>query len=120
MRGRSGNWGRFKVCGVAYAKSNSPTGPFQRAGKILQTDPNIANGPGHFSVVQILGMDDYIVYQCHPLGTTGANERLLAIDLMRFDASGDIEPQKMTKEGAWSPLSAKRIEEAVRGKRVAM
>jgi beta-xylosidase len=101
-----GNWGDSSY-GVAYAKSNSPTGPFQRVGKILQTDPNIANGPGHHSVVQIPGTDDwYIVYHRHPLGTTGANERLLAIDPMYFDASGDIEPVKMTKEGAGPrPLS---------------
>jgi beta-xylosidase len=94
-----GNWGDSSY-GVAYARSNSPTGPFERAGKILQTDANIANGPGHHSVVQIPGTDDwYIVYHRHPLGTTGANERLMAIDSMHFDANGNIEPVVMTKEG---------------------
>jgi beta-xylosidase len=94
-----GNWGDSSY-GVAYARSNSPTGPFQRAGKILQTDVNIANGPGHHSVVQIPGTDDwYIVYHRHPPGTTGANERLLAIDRMYFDANDDIEPVKMTRDG---------------------
>ena len=86
--------------GVAYAKSNSPTGPFVRAGKILQTDPNIANGPGHHSAVQIPGTDDwYIVYHRHPLGTTGGNDRVMAIDRMLFDANGNIEPIRMTKDG---------------------
>ncbi len=86
--------------GVAYAKGSSPTGPFIRAGKILGSDPTVANGPGHHSVLQIPGTDDwYIVYHRHPLGTTGPNERVLAIDRMVFDANGAIEPVKMTKDG---------------------
>lgn len=97
-----GDWGN-STYGVAYARGNSPTGPFKRAGKILQTDAAIANGPGHHSVVQIPGTDDwYIVYHRHPLGTTGANQRVMAIDAMHFDANGDIEPIKMTKGGVGS------------------
>ncbi|RRA47328.1 arabinan endo-1,5-alpha-L-arabinosidase [Acidipila sp. EB88] len=95
-----GDWGGSSY-GVAYAKSTSPTGPFVRVGKILQTDPAVANGPGHHSVLQIPGTDEwYIVYHRHPLGTTGPNERVLAIDRMVFDAHGDIEPVKMTMQGA--------------------
>ena len=94
-----GDWGD-STYGVAYAKSTSPTGPFVRAGKILQTDSNTANGPGHHSVLQIPGTDEwYIVYHRHPLGTTGANQRVIAIDRMYFDAEGNIEPVKMTKDG---------------------
>jgi beta-xylosidase len=94
-----GSW-ENATYGVAYAKSASPTGPFVRVGKILETDPEIANGPGHHSVVEIPGTDQwYIVYHRHPLGTTGANQRVLAIDRMYFDANGDIEPVKMTKDG---------------------
>ncbi len=101
-----GDWGDSSY-GVAYARSNSPTGPFVRAGKILSTDPAIANGPGHHSVLQIPGTDDwYIVYHRHPLGTTGPNQRVMAIDRMFFTADGDIEPVKMTKDGPGSrPLS---------------
>ena len=94
-----GDWGDATY-GVAYAKGASPTGPFERIGKILQTDPKIANGPGHHSVLQIPGTDVwYIVYHRHPLGTNGANQRVLAIDRMYFDAKGDIEPVRMTLEG---------------------
>jgi len=94
-----GSW-ENATYGVAYAKSTSPTGPFVRAGKILQTDPAIANGPGHHSVVQIPGTDDwYIVYHRHPLGTNGANQRVMAIDRLIFDKDGNIEPVKMTKDG---------------------
>ncbi|WP_446742538.1 glycoside hydrolase family 43 protein [Silvibacterium acidisoli] len=94
-----GDWGN-STYGVAYAKSTSPTGPFERVGKILSTDPAIANGPGHHSVLQIPSTDEwYIVYHRHPLGTTGANQRVVAIDKMFFDAQGNIEPVKMTKDG---------------------
>ena len=94
-----GNW-EDPSYGVAYAKGTSPTGPFVRAGKILSTDPAVANGPGHHSVLQIPGTDDwYILYHRHPLGTTGANQRVMAIDRMTFNGSGDIEPVKMTANG---------------------
>ena len=94
-----GDWGDASY-GVAYAKSNSPTGPFVRAGKILSTDAKVANGPGHHSVLQIPGADEYyIVYHRHPLGTTGINQRVLAIDRMRFDAAGNIQPVAITTAG---------------------
>ena len=38
---------------VAYAVGASPLGPFERAGKILQQDSNVATGAGHHSVIQI-------------------------------------------------------------------
>lgn len=94
-----GDWGN-STYGVAYAKGASPTGPFTPGGKILMTDPTIAKGPGHHSVLHIPGTDDfYIVYHRHPLGTTGPNERVLAIDRMIFNKDGNIEPIKMTSEG---------------------
>ena len=69
-------------------------------GKILTTDPAIALGPGHHSVLQLPGTDHwYIVYHRHPLGTTDGNERTLAIDAMHFDGEGRIEPVRMTAEG---------------------
>ncbi len=94
-----GDWGDASY-GVAYAKGSSPQGPFVRAGKILSTDAAVANGPGHHSVVNIPGTDDwYIVYHRHPLGTTSSNERVMAIDRMIFDANGNIEPVKLTQAG---------------------
>jgi beta-xylosidase len=104
-----GSWENASY-GVAYARSNSPAGPFERIGKILQTDPAIANGPGHHSVLQIPGTDDwYIVYHRHPLGTIGANQRVMAIDAMHFDTRGNIEPIRMTNNGpAARPLPPSR------------
>ncbi len=94
-----GDWGDASY-GVAYAKGSSPTGPFTPGGKILVTATAIAKGPGHHSVLHIPGTDEfYIVYHRHPLGTTGPNERVLAIDRMVFDKDGNIEPVKMSKQG---------------------
>ena len=94
-----GDWGDASY-GVAYAKGSSPTGPFVRAGKILGTDPAVANGPGHHSVLRLPGTDEwYIVYHRHPLGDSDPNHRYLAIDRMLFNQNGDIEPVKMTVQG---------------------
>ena len=94
-----GDWGGADY-GVAYAKGNSPTGPFTREGKILKSDPAVATGPGHHSVLHIPSTDDwYIVYHRHPLNSTGISKRVVAIDKLVFDKDGNIEPIVMTKDG---------------------
>jgi beta-xylosidase len=99
-----GDWGGSDY-GVAYAKSSSPVGPFTRVGKILQTDPAIAKGPGHHSVLHIPNTDDwYIVYHRHPLNSTGISKRVMAIDKMVFDKDGNIEHVAMTKNGPGTRL----------------
>ncbi len=85
---------------VAYAVGDSPFGPFERIGKILQQDPTVATGAGHHSVLHAPGSDKwYIVYHRRPLGETDRNHRVTSIDELRFDAKGLIEPVKITKEG---------------------
>jgi len=85
---------------VAYAMADSPTGPFQRIGKILQQDPKVATGAGHHSVIQLPGKDVYyIVYHRRPLGETDGNHRVTCIDRMEFDEQGLIKPVKITFEG---------------------
>lgn len=85
---------------VAYAVADSPFGPFQRIGKILQQDPKVATGAGHHSVIQVPGTDEwYIVYHRRPLGETDRNARVVCIDRMIFNAKGLIEPVKITVEG---------------------
>jgi beta-xylosidase len=85
---------------VAYARSDTPFGPFKSQGKILQQDMRIARGAGHHSVVNIPGTDDwYIVYHRRPLGETDGNHRELAIDRMVFEPDGHIRPVVMTNEG---------------------
>jgi len=85
---------------VAYAVANSPFGPFERVGKILQQDSTVARGAGHHSVVNVPGTNRwYIVYHRRPLGETDGNHRETCIDIMEFDNNGMIKPVKITKEG---------------------
>ena len=92
-----GGWGGPDYC-VAYAISDSPFGPFQRIGKILQQDPEVATGAGHHSVIKRPGTDEYyIVYHRRPLGDTGRDHRVTCIDRLEFDEQGFILPVKMTK-----------------------
>lgn len=97
---------------VAYAIADSPLGPFERIGKILQQDPEVATGAGHHSVLHIPDSDDYyIVYHRRPLGETNGNHRVVCIDRMTFDEHGKINPVKITFEGVeaveWPPASDK-------------
>jgi beta-xylosidase len=88
---------------VAYAISDSPLGPFNRIGKILQQDPEIATGAGHHSVIQIPDTDEwYIVYHRRPLGEHDGNHRVTCIDQMFFDEEGFIIPVRLTNEGVTS------------------
>lgn len=85
---------------VAYAIADSPFGPFERVGKILQQDPKVATGAGHHSVIQVPGKDEwYIVYHRRPLTETDGNHRETCIDVMSFDEKGMINPVKITREG---------------------
>ncbi len=85
---------------VAYAIADSPMGPFKRIGKILQQDPAVATGAGHHSVVHNASKDSwYIVYHRRPLGETDGNHRVVCVDEMRFDSSGNIEPVKISFKG---------------------
>jgi len=80
--------------------ADSPLGPFERIGKILQQDPAVATGAGHHSVIKLPGKDEYyIVYHRRPLGETDGNHRVTCIDHMEFDAQGLIKPVKITFEG---------------------
>ena len=85
---------------VAYAVGTSPTGPFERVGKILQQDSTVATGAGHHSILHVDGSPNwYIVYHRRPLGETDRNHRVVSIDELHFDSAGLIEPVKITKGG---------------------
>lgn len=103
-----GGWTNDTYC-VAYAIADSPYGPFNRVGKILQSDPNVATGAGHHSVIPGPGEDEwYIVYHRHPLPELDAegkpmkvdgNNRVVCVDKLEFDEEGYIKPVKITFEG---------------------
>ena len=90
---------------VAYAVADSPFGPFERVGKILQQDPKVATGAGHHSVIQVPGQKGpesdawYIVYHRRPLTETDGNHRETCIDRLEFDEKGAIKPVQITTEG---------------------
>ena len=85
---------------VAYAMSDHPTGPFERVGSILGSDPEIATGAGHHSVVNAPGTDDwYIVYHRRPIPNEGRDHRVTCIDRLYFNDDGTIQPVVMTWEG---------------------
>ena len=95
---------------VAYAVADSPFGPFQREGKILWQDPEVATGAGHHSVIQVPGEDKwFIVYHRRPLGEKGANARVTCIDEMHFDAKGKIKPVRMTFTGVTAQPVPKQL-----------
>ena len=94
-----GGWGgpHYRV---AYAIADSPFGPFERKGVILQQDPEVATGAGHHSVIYNKKSNKYyIVYHRRPLGSNYHNNRVTCIDEMHFAPNGDILPVKMTFEG---------------------
>ena len=85
---------------VAYAISDSPFGPFERVGKILEKDENVARGAGHHSVIKLPGKDKYyIVYHRRLLNETAGNNRETCIDKMEFNKDGTIKPVQMTFKG---------------------
>lgn len=85
---------------VGYAIADSPFGPFERIGKILQQDPNVATGAGHHSIIHEPKSDKwYIVYHRRPLTETDGNHRVTCIDEMFFDENGYIKPVIITNEG---------------------
>jgi len=85
---------------VAYAVADSPFGPFERVGKILQQDSSIATGAGHHSIMHDNKRDLwYIVYHRRPLGETAANNRATCIEQLFFDEKGLILPVKLSFTG---------------------
>ncbi|MDX2431084.1 MAG: glycoside hydrolase family 43 protein [Bacteroides sp.] len=106
MMWSEGTWGGPDYS-VAYAIADSPLGPFDRIGKILQQDPKIASGAGHHSVIHIPNSEEYyIVYHRRPLDTDNANHRETCIEQMTFDEQAYINPVVLTFEGVKKrPLS---------------
>jgi len=85
---------------VAYGVADSPAGPFKRMDTILQGDDKIASGPGHHSIINIPGTDEwYFIYHRRPLGDNDGNHRVTCIDKMYFNQDGTIKRVQMTNEG---------------------
>jgi beta-xylosidase len=90
---------------VAYAVADSPFGPFERVGKILQQDSTIATGAGHHSIMHDAAKNLwYIVYHRRPLGETAPNNRATCIEQLFFDDKGFILPVKLSFKGVQRQL----------------
>lgn len=109
---------------VYYGYSSSPTGPITipANNNILVKDvAKGINGPGHNSVIQIPGKDEwYIVYHriSRPNGITNTspgpgNVREVCIDKLLFNADGTIQSVVPTLEGI-QPVDISRVNTAVK------
>ncbi|MGQ4358422.1 family 43 glycosylhydrolase [Streptomyces sp. SAS_272] len=78
---------------VAYATGSSPTGPWTKRGVILEKDLSLGiKGPGHHSVVQVPGTDDwYIAYHRFAVPGGDGTHRETTVDKLEFDADGLIK-----------------------------
>ncbi len=84
---------------VAYAISDNPFGPFNRIGTVIKTNPAMATGAGHHSVIHNPTTDQYyIVYHRRPAGDRDGNHRETCIEEMFFDKEGYIQSVIMTGE----------------------
>lgn len=91
-----GNWTN-DTYRVRYAIANSPFGPFEPLGTVLQSSPSIATGPGHNSVLQLPGTDDWVIcYHRRQSGETDQYRRVPCIDRLLFNLDGTIAPVQMT------------------------
>jgi len=90
---------------VAYATASSPLGPFTKQGIILSRSGDF-NGPGHHSVFNNPGTDDwYIVYHRHYVPGGGGQFREICIDRMYFNSNGTIQPVIPTNQGITTPVT---------------
>ena len=93
----SGSWVNGTYC-VNYSMGDSPFGPFEYKGTVLASQEPIATGPGHHSVINIPGTDDwYICYHRRPIPNKAAAHRVTCLDRLYFEENGDIKPVIMTK-----------------------
>lgn len=78
---------------VSYGTSDSPLGPFEVRGVILQQKPEVAVATGHNSVLNMPGTDEwYIFYHRRARDEKNPNKRVIAYDPMYFDEDGTIRP----------------------------
>lgn len=94
-----GSWGDASYA-VAYARSDSPFGPFAREGLVLQSDPEVATSAGHHSVLQVPGTEEWIIaYHRRPLSETDRDHRVVCLERMEFRDDGTILPIPLTHQG---------------------
>ncbi|WP_194410793.1 family 43 glycosylhydrolase [Microbacterium cremeum] len=85
---------------VGYATATSMNGPWTYRGVILQKDLSLGiKGPGHSSIVNVPGTDDwYIAYHRFAIPGGDGTHRETTIDRLEFGADGLIKPVVPTLE----------------------
>lgn len=86
---------------MAYARAQSPLGPFTRLGVILQQDTTLGIlGPGGGTVLAIPSRDEYyLVYHRFKIPGGDGTHRESCIDRMTFNSDGTIAAVKPSLEG---------------------
>ena len=97
---------------VHYSTSSSPTGPWQYRGPILQSDLT-RKGPGHHTFVRDSRSGNWFAVYHRWQSSNGGNPfgrgRSIAIEPMRYDATGAIMPINMGDESS-IPILAPALE----------
>jgi beta-xylosidase len=86
---------------MAYARAQSPQGPFTRLAVIVQQNTTLGIlGPGGGTVLAIPSRDEYyLVYHRFKIPGGDGTHREICIDRMSFNNDGTIVPVKPTLEG---------------------
>jgi beta-xylosidase len=91
-----GSWGDASYS-VAYGRSDSPLGPFEREGVVLSGNPAVGSSAGHHSVIHLANSEEYLIcYHRRPPTETARDHRVVCLDRLEFDRDGRILPVILT------------------------
>lgn len=97
----SGNWANQSYR-VSCATGESPFGPFQPQGVVLESS-EIAEGPGHHSCIPLGDGKSWLVaYHRRIIGASDPGARVLCLDLMKI-IDGKLLKIRMTNSWVWNP-----------------
>ena len=91
---------------LVYAVSDSPTGPFEYKGTLIDSGCNYPGGNDHGSVAKI-GDDWYVFY--HKMTNGSIMSRVGCVDKIEFTADGDFLQAEMTSLGFEDVLNPYRV-----------
>ena len=93
-----GAWGQDNYR-VAYARSASFHGPWTLGGVIMKSEPGLATGAGHCSVLQASSGTAYLFYHRRPIPNHGRDHRVVCVEKLEFATDGAIRPVRLTTGG---------------------
>lgn len=90
---------------LAYAMSDSPTGPWEYQGKLMEVLED--SGTSHQAILEYEG-DDYFIYHTSALPTGGNFRRSVSMEYLSYNADGTI--QKITPTASGITHSARALQ----------